>query len=200
MRRAVFLDRDGVINATVWNPDEGIFDTPYALDEFVLLPGVTTAIRRIRELGFLAVAVSNQPGVAKGKCTPRFFEDVSTLLDERLAADRASLDGAYYCVHHPEAVVPELRVVCECRKPKPGLLLQASRDLDIDLSRSWMIGDQDRDVLAGAAAGCRTIIVGHGALADTTAATLRAGDIVEAVEQITALEAAEGAVARQAIT
>jgi D,D-heptose 1,7-bisphosphate phosphatase len=187
MSRAIFLDRDGVINATVWNADESTFDTPYQIDQFTLLPGVAQAIERCHQMGFLVVVVSNQPGVAKGKCTPEFLEDVKALMNARLGAKNATLDGVYYCIHHPEASVADLRCDCDCRKPKPGLLLEASRQLDIDLRDSWMIGDQERDVLAGAAAGCRTCLVGQSPFAETIA-NLQAVDLVEAVEKLAAIE------------
>ena len=162
MNRAVFLDRDGVINAPIWDPIEGKPDTPYRLEDFRLLPGVAQAVRAINEMGFLAVVVSNQPGVAKGKCGPELLEAANDRLKASLYEEGARLDGIYYCVHHPEAVVPALRVDCACRKPRPGLLLQSAKELDIDLARSYMIGDQQTDVEAGLAAGCKTVLLdGH---------------------------------------
>jgi D,D-heptose 1,7-bisphosphate phosphatase len=162
MNRAVFLDRDGVINAALYNPVEGKLDTPYRLEDFRLLAGVARAVRAINEMGFLAVVVSNQPGVAKGKCDYAFLEAVDAELTARLARQGAHLDAIYYCLHHPDAVNESLRVDCDCRKPKPGLLLQAARELDIDLAGSFMLGDSPRDIEAGLAAGCQTILVdGH---------------------------------------
>jgi D,D-heptose 1,7-bisphosphate phosphatase len=193
MKRAVFLDRDGVINATVWNAEERIFDTPYQLEQFTLFSGVAGAIGRCQQMGFLVVVISNQPGVAKGKCTREFLDDTEALLNAKLAADGVTLDGAYYCLHHPEASVAELRCDCDCRKPKPGLLFEASRQLDIDLKQSWMLGDQERDVLAGAAAGCRTCLVGQQP-PGTTIASLQAVDLVEAVEKLAANESRHTAV------
>jgi D,D-heptose 1,7-bisphosphate phosphatase len=195
MSRAVFLDRDGVVNATVWNADEHIFDTPYQLEQFTLLPGAAQAIQRCHLMSFLVVVISNQPGVAKGKCTPGFLEDMDALMGAKLAAEGVTLDGAYYCIHHPEAVVADLRCDCDCRKPKPGLLLEASRQLDIDLKKSWMLGDQERDVLAGAAAGCRTCLLGQWPVG-ATVANLRAVDLVEAVEKLAAIESRDRAAAR----
>jgi D,D-heptose 1,7-bisphosphate phosphatase len=187
MSRAVFLDRDGVINAPVWNPDEGIFDTPYELEQFNLIPGVAPAIQRCHLMGFLVIVISNQPGVAKGKCTPEFLQKVDSLMYARLAAAGARLDGAYYCIHHPEAKVADLRCDCDCRKPKPGLLFEASRQLDLDMEQSWMFGDQERDVLAGAAAGCRTCLIAPLPLG-ATSASLQAVDLVDAVEKLAAIE------------
>src|SRR3972149_5882755 len=166
MRRAIFLDRDGVINATLWNPAESAMDSPYRLEDFRLLPRVANAVRLVNELGFLAVVISNQPGVAKGKCSPAFLDAVDRRMVGALAGGRAvaaaapRLDSVYYCPPHPKARVAALRVDCECRKPKPGLLLRAGRDLDIDLRASYMAGDSERDVTAGIAAGCKAILVG----------------------------------------
>ncbi len=162
MHRAVFLDRDGVINAALYNPLEGKPDTPYRLEDFRLLAGVAPAVRTINEMGFLAVVVSNQPGVAKGKCDYAFLETVNAELTARLARQKAHLDAIYYCLHHPDAVDESLRVDCDCRKPNPGLLLRAARELNIDLASSFMLGDSPRDIEAGLAAGCQTILVdGH---------------------------------------
>lgn len=159
MNRAVFLDRDGVINAAIWNPIEGKLDTPYRLEDFTLLPGAAQALAAINEMGFLAVVVSNQPGVAKGKCGLELLEALNGRLQASLAEEGARLDGIYYCLHHPEAVVPALRVDCACRKPRPGLLVQAAKELDVDLARSYMIGDQQTDVEVGLAAGCTTVLL-----------------------------------------
>jgi len=159
VNRAVFLDRDGVINAALYDPLEGKLDTPYRLEDFRLLPGVGRAVRAINEMGFLAVVVSNQPGVAKGKCDYAFLETVNAELTARLARQRAHLDAIYYCLHHLDAVDDSLRIDCDCRKPKPGLLLRAARELDIDLARSFMLGDSPKDIEAGLAAGCQTSLV-----------------------------------------
>jgi len=159
VNRAVFLDRDGVINAALYNPVEGKLDSPYRLEEFRLLPGAAQAIRHTNSLGFLAIVVSNQPGVAKGKCDFAFLETLEQRLRWELAREGAYLDAIYYCLHHPQAQVESLRLLCDCRKPQPGLLLQAARELNIALSGSYMVGDSPTDVAAGRAAGCRTILL-----------------------------------------
>ena len=159
MNRAVFLDRDGVLNAAIYNAAEGKLDSPYSLEEFRVLPGAAKAVREINDMGFLAIVVSNQPGVAKGKCSPDLLEAMNDRLTATLAEEGARLDGIYYCSHHPRAVIPSLNVRCGCRKPKPGLLLKAASERDIDLSRSYMIGDQQADIEAGLAAGCRTVLL-----------------------------------------
>jgi len=161
MKRAVFLDRDGVINELIYYPDHGIVDSPFTTEQFRLLSGAAQAINRIHELGFKAIVVSNQPGIAKGFFTKEDFEKVREKMRDDLSQDGAFVDGEYYCHHHPSAKVDKLKVNCECRKPKPGLLLLAAREMDIDLSQSWMIGDGLTDIQAGRRAGCRTVLLGR---------------------------------------
>ncbi len=161
LRSAVFLDRDGVINGMVYNPEFGLIDSPQNPGEFRLLPGVPEAIRRINEAGFLAIVVSNQPGIAKGKCTSKILDEVTQKMHADISAEGGHLDAVYYCLHHPDAVIREYRVLCGCRKPKPGLLQTAAERFGIDLSTSFMVGDGLTDVLAGRAAGCRTVLLGE---------------------------------------
>lgn len=159
MHRTVFLDRDGVLNTLVYRPQEGVYDSPYCLEEFCFSPQVAEAISLIHHLGMLAIVVSNQPGVAKGKCDAQTLDRLTRHLCQELERREAWLDGIYYCLHHPEALVPHLRVTCNCRKPRPGLLLRAAREHSVDLTRSFMIGDSPKDIEAGLAAGCRTILI-----------------------------------------
>jgi D-glycero-D-manno-heptose 1,7-bisphosphate phosphatase len=159
MNRAIFLDRDGVINGLVYRQEERIFDSPYSVDEFRLLPKVAEAISLVNEMGFLAVVVSNQPGVAKGKCNATTLDRLTQLMCQELEAQGARLDDIYYCLHHPEGLVPNLRQDCGCRKPKPGLLLEAARRHNIDLARSYVVGDNPKDIEAGLAAGCTAILL-----------------------------------------
>jgi len=161
MPRAVFLDRDGVINELLYLPDLGRIDTPFHADQFHLLPGVARAVRLINAMGLKAVVVSNQPGIARGHFSEEMLARIDAKMKAELAAGGACLDAIYYCRHHPEGTLPDYRRDCGCRKPKPGLLLQAARDLDLDLAGSYMIGDGLTDVQAGRAAGCRTILLGR---------------------------------------
>lgn len=160
-RGAVFLDRDGSINSVVYNPEFGLVDSPQSPGQFQLLPGVAEAIRLINEMGLLAVVVSNQPGVAKGKCAPKGLEAITQKMHQELAQSGAHLDAVYYCLHHPEALLEEYRITCNCRKPKPGLLQKAAEELGIDLEASYMIGDGLTDILAGKAVGCTTVFLGN---------------------------------------
>ncbi|MFV2044996.1 MAG: D-glycero-alpha-D-manno-heptose-1,7-bisphosphate 7-phosphatase [Anaerolineales bacterium] len=158
-RRAIFLDRDGVINGMVYNAEFGTVDSPANPDEFTLLPGVGNAIAEFNQRDYLVVVVSNQPGIAKGRFSPELLEGMTSRMMAGIESSGGKVDATYYCLHHPEAVQAEYRVVCNCRKPKPGLLLKAARDLSIDLSQSFMAGDGVTDVVAGLAAGTRTIFV-----------------------------------------
>ena len=161
MNRAVFLDRDGVINELVYYEEQGIIDSPFTVEQLELFPWAGEAIKKLTEAGYKVNIVSNQPGIAKGHLSRETFERIRQKMKGELDQNGASVDGEYYCFHHPDAVIESLRVNCECRKPKPGLLLQAARELNIDLSQSWMIGDGLTDVKAGKSAGCKTILLGR---------------------------------------
>jgi D-glycero-D-manno-heptose 1,7-bisphosphate phosphatase len=159
LTQAIFLDRDGIINAMVYQPEFGLIDSPANPDEFVLLPGVGEAVKQINQMGFLAIVISNQPGVAKGKFTLDLLEATKQKMYQELAAYDAHLDAVYYCLHHPDAAVPAYRVKCDCRKPRPGLLLQASEEWGIALQDSYFVGDGISDIVAGHYAGCKTFLV-----------------------------------------
>lgn len=154
-QKAIFLDRDGTINKYV-----GFLRD---INEFELLPGVADAIRRINNSGYLTIVITNQPVIARGEVTLEELAEIHRKMETLLGAEGAYLDGIYYCPHHPKCGFVgeciEYKIECECRKPKPGMLLQASRDFNIDLSQSWMVGDGKHDVGAGKAAGCRTAYI-----------------------------------------
>ena len=160
MNRAVFLDRDGVINELVYYQEQEIIDSPFTPAQFKLIPGVTEALKTLHNNGYLTIMVSNQPGIAKGHMTEKNFELIRQKMVSELNKDSAVLDGEYYCLHHPDAVVAEYRRKCDCRKPLPGLIFKAARERNIDLKGSWLIGDNLSDVQAGKAAGCRTVLIG----------------------------------------
>ena len=160
MNRAVFLDRDGVINELIYYPEQGIVDSPFTASQFKLIPGICEVINKLHELGFKTVVISNQPGIAKGHFTEETFEEIREKMKGELAKRGAFVDKEYYCFHHPKAKLAQLRIDCECRKPKAGLLLQAAKDMGINLSESWIVGDGLTDVMAGKNAGCRTILLG----------------------------------------
>jgi D-glycero-D-manno-heptose 1,7-bisphosphate phosphatase len=158
-RRAVFLDRDGVVNALVPDPDSGLPESPLRAEDVSLIQGVPAAMRRLSGAGFLIIGVSNQPAAAKGRADVAAINAVQGRVLELLEDGDVGFDDFRICLHHPDGVVPELAHECECRKPAAGMLLDAARSLGIDLARSAMVGDSDVDVLAGAAAGCATFLV-----------------------------------------
>lgn len=157
-QRAVFLDRDGTINKYV-----GFLKN---IDDFELIPGVVETIKAINSSGYLAIVVTNQPVIARGEVSFDELEMIHNKMETLLGLEGAYLDAIYYCPHHPHrgyvGEVPELKIECNCRKPKPGMLLKAAKDFNIDLSESWMIGDGENDILAGKAAGCHTCLIGSG--------------------------------------
>lgn len=159
-RRAVFLDRDGVINEPVLHPVSGLPESPHRPEDVALTPGCVEALGLLRRTGATLVVVSNQPSAAKGTATDADLDAVHREIAGRLEEAGVAPDEWRYCRHHPDAVDPA-RAACDCRKPRPGMLLAAARDLELDLPASWMVGDGDADIGAGRAAGCRTILVEH---------------------------------------
>ena len=158
-RPAAFLDRDGVLNEGVPDPDSGALESPLRVEDVRLLPGVAAALRMLAAAGFALVCVSNQPAAAKGRATVDELLAVHERVAELLAREGARLDGSYLCFHHPDGVVPALSGPCSCRKPAPGMLLEAADALGLELGASWFLGDTDTDVFAGEAAGCRTVLL-----------------------------------------
>jgi D-glycero-D-manno-heptose 1,7-bisphosphate phosphatase len=161
IQRAVFLDRDGVINRLIYHRDAGIVDSPFTVAQFRVFPRVPQAIRLLNDLGLRVVMVSNQPGIAKGHFDATTLRQFEKNLNLALASAGAQFDAIYYCLHHPQAVVRTLRKRCRCRKPGTGMLSRAARDLGVSLHDSYMVGDGLTDIEAGARAGCRTIFVGQ---------------------------------------
>lgn len=191
MEKAIFLDRDGVVNEMVYYPEHGIVDSPFNAVQFRLLPQVAEAINAFHERDFKVIIISNQPGIAKNYYDEATFEEIRRKMHTELEKEDSHLDGEYYCLHHPWAKVARLKAECECRKPKPGLLHQAAATMDIDLSNSWMVGDGLTDIEAGKRAGCRTILIGRMKcefcrLMDETGTRpdFIAGDLLEAVRII----------------
>ena len=157
---AAFLDRDGVLNELVPDPVSGAPESPLQVEDVRLLPGAAAAARAAgASAGIALVCVSNQPAAAKGKVSVEQLHAVHERVLELLAREGVRLDASRLCLHHPEGVVPELSGPCACRKPAPGMLLDAAAALGLDLGASWMVGDTDADVAAGRAAGCRTVLI-----------------------------------------
>ena len=156
-QKAVFLDRDGTINKYV-----GFLRN---INDFELIDGVSEAIKRINASGYLAIVITNQPVIARGEVTYEELNEIHNKMETLLGNHGAYLDSIYYCPHHPDSgfdgEIKELKIDCDCRKPKPGLLLKAAEELNIDLSQSWMIGDSKNDIMAGKNAGCKTVLIGN---------------------------------------
>lgn len=152
--KAVFLDRDGTINREV--------NYLHRIEDLELLPNVEPALFRLLQLGFQLVVVTNQAGVARGYFTERHVQSLHDHLQNQLKDSGVEIAGFYYCPHHPTEGLGTYRLDCECRKPKPGMLVQAAQDLNIDLTQSYMVGDRLSDLQAGQGAGCRSILVRTG--------------------------------------
>jgi D-glycero-D-manno-heptose 1,7-bisphosphate phosphatase len=160
-RAAAFLDRDGTLNEFAPDPDSGVPESPLRVADVRLIEGAPGAARQLAQAGLALVCVSNQPAAAKGKVSLERLLAVHERVLELLREEGVHLDASRLCLHHPEGVVPELSGTCDCRKPAPGMLLDAAQELGLDLASSWMLGDTDSDVLAGHAAGCRAVLIEH---------------------------------------
>ncbi len=158
MNKAVFLDRDGVI--TQEPPHYA-----HRLDQLALIPKSGDAIRLLNESGFMVVIVSNQAGIAHGYYREEDAVSFNQALGEKLLEAGARIDAVYYCPHHPEAKIMNYRVDCDCRKPRPGMLTKAAKELGVDMESSFMVGDKLSDIEAGEMAECKTVLVktGYGA-------------------------------------
>lgn len=154
MRKAIFLDKDGTL----------IPDIPYNVDpdKVFFVDGVIDALQRFKRYGYTLIMVTNQSGIAKGLFSIEALSDLFASLQRRLSMDNAAMDVIYFCPHSPCGIVDKYTLDCNCRKPKPGMILKAAAAWDIDLDQSWMIGDILNDVEAGSRAGCSTILIDNG--------------------------------------
>lgn len=152
--KAVFLDRDGVIVREV--------DRLHRLDQLRILPGAANAIRELNRLGYLAIVITNQAVVARGWITEAEVDEIHAVMIKRLGRRGAKIDAVYYCPHHPNANLKKYRLVCRCRKPNPGMILDALKKFKINPKGSFMVGDKTSDILAGKRAGLKTIMVSTG--------------------------------------
>src|SRR5579859_739390 len=161
LRWGVFLDRDGVLTEPVWNPATQAFESAHRVEDVQLCADVVTPLRALSAAGAELFIVSNQPSFAKGKVSLARLRAIARQVDERFRANGITFRESYYCFHHPDGIKPGYSVVCACRKPGPLFLIKAAQTYALDLSRSWMIGDRDSDVVCGQRAGCKTILVKH---------------------------------------
>jgi D-glycero-D-manno-heptose 1,7-bisphosphate phosphatase len=159
MIKAVFLDRDGVLNELVLNPATGEYEPPHRIGDMKLFSYVFECLGKIQDSGYDLFLVSNQPDYAKGKSTLGVLEQIHKKFDQLLTLHGIHFREYYYCYHHPGGTIPEYSYECICRKPKPFFLFKAEKDYNIDLGNSWMIGDRDTDIECGKAAGTKTILI-----------------------------------------
>ncbi len=192
MNKAVFIDRDGTISEEVGYINH--------VSRFTLFPYSASAVKRLNQNGWLAIITTNQAGVARGYFSEKMVKDVHQRLTDALEQSGAKLDAIYYCAHHPSLGDPPYRLDCDCRKPRPGLISRAARDLDIDLSESWMVGDRYSDIEVARNAGVKSAFVlsgyGRGEWEHQSKSWAHQPDLVaenllEAVEQIIALRQPE---------
>ncbi|HET9272517.1 MAG TPA: HAD family hydrolase [Vicinamibacterales bacterium] len=171
-RPAVFLDRDGTLSE-----ERGFIDRLELLEIF---PWTSDAIRLLNRAGFAVIVVTNQSAIGRGIIDLTFLQSVHDTLDRHFTKSGARVDRYYFCPHHPDAPLPEYRMVCRCRKPGPGMIEQAAADLGLDLSRSFMVGDRPIDVASGHAAGVRSVLVrsGHSSGGSDAPAGLREPDAI----------------------
>ena len=162
LQKAVFIDRDGVLNEMVYDETHGLIDSPRRPAQVRLVQGASEFIKGIKELGYLGIVVTNQPGIAKGTLSLEELRDVNQKLFYLLREAISQWDDLAFCPHHPTGAIggrQEFIRDCDCRKPKPGLLLGMAEKHNVELASSWMIGDGLNDIQAGNAAGCRTILL-----------------------------------------
>ncbi|HYF71050.1 MAG TPA: HAD family hydrolase [Ohtaekwangia sp.] len=154
MRKAIFIDKDGTL----------IPDIPYNVDpdKIIFEDGVIESLRNFKRYGYTLIMVTNQSGIAKGFFSMEALSNLFVSLQNRLALQNVALDAIYFCPHYPCGIVDKYVLDCTCRKPKPGMILKAASEWNIDLKQSWMIGDILNDVEAGARAGCSTILIDNG--------------------------------------
>lgn len=159
MKKAIFLDRDGVINKLVFNPKTSEYESPHELKDLELIPDVLESIKKLEDSGYFLFVISNQPSFAKGKTTLENIKEIHKNLEKQIKDYNINIKEYYYCYHHPQGIAPNYSGECDCRKPKPFFINKAKDDYDIDLTNSWMVGDQDSDIECGVNAGVKTIMI-----------------------------------------
>ena len=159
--KAIFLDRDGIVIKMHYDRNFGTIDTPLSVKQIEFVPGIFEFLHVAKNLGFLLILISNQPAVGIKKISLQTHKKMKAYIKKTLQSHGVTLDGEYYCLHHPYASIPKYKKDCVCRKPKTGFFIQAVKDYNIDLKQSWMIGDGVYDIIAGHNAGCKTILVGN---------------------------------------
>lgn len=187
MNKAVFLDRDGVINELIFNPQTEEYESPLTEDDLKIAPEIFTLLKKLRDQGFLLLMISNQPNYAKGKATLELLDKIHQRLAKQMVANGIEFTEYFYCYHHPNGIVDGYAGECICRKPKPYFLIEAQKKYDINMKQSWFVGDQDSDVQCGQAAGVKTILINEAHSQKKRGSSLPdyyVNDFAEAVEVI----------------
>ena len=161
MKKALFMDRDGVINELVYNSEFGTVDSPLNPIQVTIIFGITELLKSAQARGFICVIVSNQPAIGLGKTTLVNHQKIVNKIKREFKKRGIKIEGQFYCFHHPFAKLTKYKKVCDCRKPAIGLFEMAVKELNIDLSKSWIIGDGVDDIIAGKKAGCKTILLAN---------------------------------------
>ncbi len=185
MNKAVFLDRDGVLVELIVSSTTGKGVAPKSISELHVFPYVVNSLKKLRNAGYMLFIVSNQPDYARGNTTLEALQAVNGAFEEFMEANGVHFEEYFYCFHHPKGVVPEYSIDCEDRKPKPGFILKAAKKYDLDLSKSWMIGDQEGDIGCGNNAHVKTIEIQYPLSAEwrrDTKPDFKAKDLEEAVK------------------
>ena len=159
-KKAVFFDRDGVLNRLILNPATGAFEAPQRLEDLKVTENLPGLLKPLQDAGYALFVVSNQPDAAKGKASLDSLKAIHAELDRHLKAGGILFTEYYYCYHHPQGIVPELSGRCQCRKPSPYFIKKALADYQLDAAASWMLGDLDTDMACGKAAGVKTLLIG----------------------------------------
>ena len=159
--KAVFLDRDGVINELIITKDDGVVDSPNSVTQFKIIPGVTNALKILKKLGYKLILISNQPGVAKNYYNLKEFYKIKQKMESTFVKHQVKLDDQYYCLHHPDAKNPKYKKNCQCRKPKIKLVTESIKAHHIDLQKSFFIGDGIVDLQLAKRVKCRSIFIGN---------------------------------------
>lgn len=161
MQKVVFVDRDGVINEMVYFKEHGFVDSPFTASQFRIINGVPKAIKLFHSMGFKVIIISNQPGIAKKHFTLETFELMKNKLHVFLKKNKTFVDDEFYCLHHPDAKLKKYKKICDCRKPKTGLIKSAIKKYDINLKKSFYIGDGIVDLEAAKKVNCKSIFIGN---------------------------------------
>ncbi|PWR76189.1 D-glycero-alpha-D-manno-heptose-1,7-bisphosphate 7-phosphatase [Methanospirillum stamsii] len=159
--RAIFFDRDGILNDLVYHNTTREYEPPHNPTELIIIPDAINVIKILQKENYLLIVISNQPDYAKGKTSFENLLNVHKKLESVFLSEKISFSHYYYCYHHPDGIIASHSIICECRKPEPYFLFQAAVDFSIDLNQSWMIGDRDTDIECGKRAGVKTILINY---------------------------------------